>query len=113
MQPVIETEPIEETRGDDWLWPLALLGDDDAPVDLTGCTFDGAAIKWCDGALLLSLANGRLAVDAAAGSVTVTIARADTATVPDGQRARAVLPIIDSLNRKSTLLIIPIRVIAP
>jgi hypothetical protein len=113
MQPVIETEPIDETHGDDWIWPLALLGDDDAPVDLTGCVFDGAAIKWRDGALPLTLANGRLAVDAVAGSVTVTIARADNAVVPDGQRARAVLPIIDTLDRKSTLLIIPIRVIAP
>ena len=113
MQPVIETEPIEDTRGDDWIWPLALLSDNDVPIDLTGCAFDGAAIKWRDGALPLTIANGRLAVDAAAGSVTVTIARADTTIVPDGQRARAVLQIVDTLNRKSTLLIIPIRVIAP
>lgn len=113
MQPVIETEPIEETRGDDWNWPLALLGDNDVPIDLTGCVFDGAAIKWRDGALPLSIANGRLSVDAAAGTVTVTVARADNTIVPDGQRARAVLPIVDTLNRKSTLLIIPIRVIAP
>ena len=34
MQPVIETEPITETRGDDWIWPLALLGDNDVPIDL-------------------------------------------------------------------------------
>jgi hypothetical protein len=113
MQPVIETEPIIEARGDDWIWPLALLGDDDAPVDLSGCAFDGAAIKWRDGALPLTIANGRLAVDATAGSITVAIARADNTIVPDGQRARAVLPIVDTLNRKSTLLIIPIRVIAP
>ena len=113
MQPVIETEPIVETRGDDWIWPLSLLGDGDVPVDLTGCTFDGAAIKWRDGALALTLANGRLAVDAAGGLITITIARSDTGIVPDGQRARAVLPIIDTLNQKSTLLIIPIKVIAP
>lgn len=113
MQPVIETEPIEETRGDDWIWPFALLSDNDAAVDLTGCAFDGAAIKWRDGALPVTIANGRLAVDAAAGGVTISVARADTAIVPDGQRARAVLPIIDTLNRKSTLLIIPIRVIVP
>jgi hypothetical protein len=113
MQPVIETEPIIEARGDDWIWPLALLGDDDAVVDLTGCAFDGAAIKWRDGMLPLTLANGRLAVDPAAGAITVTIARADNTVVPDGQRARAVLPIVDTLNCKSTLLIIPIRVIAP
>jgi hypothetical protein len=113
MQPVIETEPIVETRGDDWIWPLALLGDDDAPVDLTGCIFDGAAIKWRDGVLALSIANGRLSVDAEAGAVTITVARADTGVVPDGRRARAVLPIVDTLNRKSTLLIIPIQVIAP
>lgn len=113
MQPVIETEPIDETRGDDWIWPLALLGDDDAPVDLTGCTFEGAAIKWRDDALPLTPANGRLTVDAPAGTITITVARADTGIVPDGQRARAVLPIIDTLDRKSTLVIIPIRVIAP
>jgi hypothetical protein len=103
MQPVIETEPIEETRGDDWIWPFALLGDNDVPIDLTGRAVEGAAGKI----------NGRLSVDALAGSITVTVARADNFVVPDGQRARAVLPIVDSINRKSTLLIIPIRVIAP
>jgi len=113
MQPVIETEPIVETRGDDWVWPLALLTDGDAPADLTGCAFDGAAIKWRDGALELSLANGRLSVDAPNGALTVSVARADTASVPDGQRARAVIPIVDALGHKSTLLIIPIQVIAP
>jgi len=112
MQPVIETEPIIETRGDDWTWPLALLTDNDAPVDLTGCAFDGAAIKWRDGVLDLSLANGRLSVDAPNGSITVNVARADTLGVPDGQRARAVIPIVDALGRKSTLLIIPVQVIA-
>jgi hypothetical protein len=113
MQPVIETEPIEETRGDDWIWPFALLDDNDVAIDLSGCAFDGAAIKWRGGELALTLANGRLAVDAAAGNITVTVARADNTIVPDGQRARAVLPIIDTLDCKSTLLIIPIRVIAP
>ncbi|MFZ0845981.1 MAG: hypothetical protein WAM62_09335 [Pseudolabrys sp.] len=113
MQPIIETEPIEDTRGDDWVWPFALLGDDDAPIDLTGCAFDGAAIKWRDGALPLTIDNGRLAVDAAAGAITVTVARNDNTIVPDGQRARCVLPIIDTSSHKSTLLIIPIQVIAP
>lgn len=113
MQPVIEAEPIEETSGDDWIWPFAFTDETDAAIDLTGCTFDGAAIKWRGGELPLTLANGRLAIEAAAGAVTITVARADTATVPDGQRARAVLPIVDTLNRKSTLLIIPIRVTAP
>jgi hypothetical protein len=113
MQPTIETEPIEETRGDDWIWPFVLLGEDNARVDLSGCTFDGAAIKWRDGALPLTVANGRLSVDAEAGAITVAVTRADTAVVPDGQRARAVLPIIDTQNRKSTLLIVPLRVIAP
>lgn len=112
MQPTIETEPIVDTRGDDWIWPLALLGDDDSAVDLTGCTFDGAAIVWRGGALDLTMA-GRLAVDAPNGIVTVTIARADTTQVPDGQRARVVIPIVDTLACKSTLLIIPIQVIAP
>jgi hypothetical protein len=113
MQPVIETEPIIETRGDDWIWPLALTDDNDAPIDLTGCTLDGAAIKWRDGILPLEIANGRLAVDAPAGGITITVARGDTSVVPDGQRARCVLPITDTLNHKSTLLIIPIQVIAP
>jgi len=113
MQPVIETDPIEETSGDDWVWPFQLTDDNDAPIDLTGCAFDGATIKWRGGELPLTVANGRLFVDAAGGSITVTVARADNTVVPDGQRARAVLPIIDALNRKSTLLIIPIRVIAP
>jgi hypothetical protein len=113
MQPVIETEPITETRGDDWIWPLALIGDNDLPIDLTGCAFDGAALKWRDGALDLTVANGRLTVDAANGGITVGIARADTRVVPDGQRARVVVPIVDTQNRKSTLLIIPILVIAP
>jgi hypothetical protein len=113
MQPVIETEPIVETRGDDWIWPFALLDENDEAVDLSGCTFDGAAIKWRDGALPLSSGNGRLSIDAAAGGLTVAVARDDTAVVPDGQRARCVLPITDTLDRKSTLLIIPIRVIAP
>jgi hypothetical protein len=111
MQPVIETEPIIETRGDDWIWQFALLDDDDAPIDLTGCGFDGAAIKWRSGQL--DLTTGRLSIDAPAGSITVTIAREDTGIVPDGQRARCVLPIVDTLNHKSTLLIIPLRVIAP
>jgi len=113
MQPVIETEPITETRGDDWIWPLALLGDDDAPVDLTGVTFDGAALKWRDGALDLTTANGRLTVDAVNGGLTIAIARVETGVVPDGQRVRVIVPIIDTQNRKSTLLIIPILVIAP
>lgn len=111
MQPVIETEPIVETRGDDWIWPFVLADANDVPIDLSGCAFDGAAIKWRDGALALD--NSQLAVDAPAGAITITIARADTLTVPDGRRARAVLPIVDTLNRKSTLLIIPVRVIAP
>jgi hypothetical protein len=113
MQPVLETEPIIETRGDDWIWPLALLGDDDVPVDLGGCAFDGAALKWAGGALDLTAANGRLVVAPAAGGITVTIARSDTSAVPDGQRARLVVPILDTQNRKSTLLIVPILVIAP
>jgi len=113
MQPVIETEPIIETRGDDWIWPLALTDENDAAIDLTGCSFDGAAIKWREGSLSIDAASGRLSVDAPAGSLTITVARADTAPVPDGQRARCVLPITDTLDRKSTLLIIPIRVIAP
>ena len=113
MQPVIETEPIIETRGDDWIWPLMLTDENDTAIDLTGCTFEGAAVKWRDGTLPLDTGNGRLAVDALAGAITVTIARDDTAIVPDGQRARCVLPITDALNRRSTLLIIPIQVIAP
>ena len=113
MQPVIETEPIVETRGDDWIWPFSLSDENDVAVDLTGCTFEGAAIAWRDGALPLSTGNGRLSVDAVAGGFTVTVARIDTASVPDGQRARCVLPITDALDRKATLIIIPIRVIAP
>jgi hypothetical protein len=58
-------------------------------------------------------ANGRLVVDPSGGIVTVAIARADTMQVPDGQRARAVIPILDSVAQKSTLLIVPIQVIAP
>jgi hypothetical protein len=113
MQPVIETEPIEETLGDDWIWPLELLDEDDNAIDLTGCGFEGAAIKWSGGSLPLTLENGRLGVNAEAGAVTVTITRADTALVPAGKRSRAVLPIVDSLNQKSTLLIIPVKVIVP
>ena len=113
MQPTIEIEPIIETRGDDWIWPFALLDDNEVPIDLTGCTFDGAAIKWRDGQLALDTASGRLVVDALAGAITITVARDDTTQVPDGQRARCVLPITDSLDHKSTLLIIPIKVIAP
>ncbi len=113
MQPVIETEPIEETRGDDWIWPFELLDEDDNAIDLTGCNFEGAAIKWDRGSLPLTIANGRLTVDAVAGAVTIIVARADTAAVPAGKRSRAVLPIIDTLNHKSTLLIIPVKVIAP
>lgn len=112
MQPSIETEPIIDTRGDDWIWPLELVGDDGSAVDLTGCTFDGAAIEWRGGALELTAA-GRLSIDAPAGVITIAVARADTLQVPDGQRARAVIPIVDTLAHKSTVLIIPIRVIAP
>ena len=117
MQPTIATEPIIETRGDDWTWPLLLLGDDDSAVNsavnLTGCSFDGAVIAWRGGALPLSIANGRIAVDAPMGAVTVSIARADTANVPDGQRARLVLPIVDTLAQRSTLFVVPLQVIAP
>jgi hypothetical protein len=112
MQPDIETEPIVETRGDDWIWPLTLTDDNDAAIDLTGCTFDGAAIKWRGGSLAIDSSSGRLSVDAAAGAITITVARADNVAVPDGQRARCVLPIVDTLNRRSTLFIIPIQVIA-
>jgi hypothetical protein len=113
MQPDIETEPIVETRGDDWIWPFTFTDDNDNAIDLTGCSFDGAAIEWRGGSLVLDSASGRLSVDATAGSLTITVARADNAAVPDGQRARCVLPIVDTLNQKSTLLIIPIQVIAP
>lgn len=113
MQPTIETEPIIETRGDDWIWPLTFADENDAAIDLTGCSFDGAAIKWLGGTLALDTASGRLSIDALAGAVTITIARIDTEAVPDGKRARCVLPIIDTLDHKSTLLIIPIQVIAP
>ena len=34
MQPTIDTEPIIETRGDDWTWPLMLMGDDGSAVAL-------------------------------------------------------------------------------
>jgi hypothetical protein len=113
MQPVIETEPIVETRGDDWIWPFTFTDENDTAIDLTGCTFDGAVIKWSDGALAVDSASGRLSIDAAAGGVTVTVARADNTQVPDGQRARCVLPITDTLNHKSTLLIIPVQVVVP
>src|SRR3569833_2627024 len=113
MQPVIETEPITETRGDDWLWPLALLGDNDVPVDLTGCAYDGAALKWRGGAFDLPLANGRLSVDAANGGVTVSCSLSDTSVLPDGQRARVFIPIFDTQSRRSTLLIGPGRGGAP
>jgi hypothetical protein len=113
MQPTINTEPIIETRGDDWTWPFLLTGDDESAVDLTGCGFDGAAIVWRGGALPLSITNGRIAVDAPAGAVTVSIARDDTTEVPDGQRAQLVLPITDSLAQRSTLFIVPLQVIAP
>jgi hypothetical protein len=113
MQPTIDTEPIIETRGDDWTWPLMLMGDDGSAVDLTGCSFDGAVIQWRGGELPLTTANGRIVVDAPAGTVTVTVARADTISVPDGQRARLVLPILDALALRSTLLIVPLQVIAP
>ena len=112
MQPVLETEPIVDTRGDDWVWPLELKGDDDSAVDLTACRFEGAAIKWRGGSIDLAT-GGRLAVDAPNGVITVVVARSDTLQVPDGQRARAVIPIVDTLAQKSTLLIIPIQVIAP
>ncbi|MGH6996278.1 MAG: hypothetical protein ACREES_11305, partial [Stellaceae bacterium] len=101
MQPDIETEPIVETRGDDWIWPFTLTDGNDTAIDLTGCTFDGAAIKWHDGSLAVDSASGRLAIDAAAGSLTITVARADNTVVPYGQCARCVLPMVDSLNRKS------------
>lgn len=113
MQPVLEAEPIEETRGDDWIWPFAFADANGAAVDLTGCVFDNAEIRWSGGTLPLSIANGRLAVDTQAGVVTVTVARGDNGVVPEGQRSRAVLPIIDTQNRKSTLLIVPIKVIVP
>jgi hypothetical protein len=113
MQPTIDTEPIIETRGDDWIWPLILLGDDDSAIDLTGCTFDGASLQWRGGELPLSVANGRIAVDAPAGAVTITVARGDAAVVPDGQRARLVLPILDARALRSTLFIVPLQVIAP
>jgi hypothetical protein len=113
MQPVIESEPIRETPGDDWIWPIEFRGDEDAPVDLTGCSFDGAAVRWSGGALPLTVANGRLAVDAPAGAVTVTIARADTASVPPQRGSRLVLPIVDTSGRRSTLLVIPLRIKTP
>jgi hypothetical protein len=113
MQAVIETEPIRETQGDDWTWPFALLDENDNPIDLTGASFDGAAIKWDGGALPLSLANGRLAVDTAQGAVTVIVNRADAAAVPANQRSRVVLPIVDTQDHKSTLLIIPVQIRVP
>lgn len=113
MQPVIEVEPIIETRGDDWIWPIELLGEDDSAVDLTGCTFDGAQIKWSGGTLPLTADNGRLAVDAESGAVTISVARADTLALPSGKRSRAILPIVDTLNRRSTLIVIPLKVIEP
>ena len=112
MQPSIEAEPIIDTHGDDWIWTLELVGDDGSAVVLTDCAYDGAAIKWRGGALDLTT-GGRLDVDAPNGVITISVARADTLQVPDGQRAHAVIPIIDTLAHKSTLLVIPIQVIAP
>jgi hypothetical protein len=113
MQPVIASEPIRETRGDDWIWPLRFRNAQDAPVDLTGCVFDGAAIKWLGGELPLTVQNGRLVVDPQAGAVTINVARNDTAPVPAGRRSRLVLPITDTLDRKSTLIIIRISIREP
>ena len=113
MQAVIETEPIRETQGDDWIWPFALLDENDDPIDLAGASFDGAAIKWDGGVLPLTLANGRLAVDAGAGAITVTVNRTDAAAVPANQHSRMVLPIVDTQDRKSTLLIIPVQIKVP
>jgi hypothetical protein len=113
MQAVIETEPIRETLGDDWIWPFELRDDSDAPVDLTGASFDGAAIKWDGGTLPLTLANGRLAIDAALGAITITVDRADAMTIPANQRSRMVLPIVDTQDRKSTLLIVPLQIRVP
>ena len=113
MQLAIATEPIREIRGDDWTWAVRLRGADEAPVDLSDCGFDGAVIKWLGGSLPLTLANGRLEVDAPNGIITVKVARGDTAGVPPGQGTRLVLPVVDALNRKSTLVIIRIAIREP
>lgn len=113
MQPVIDTTPIIETRSDDWVWPFQFLGSNNAPVDLTGCGFEGAAIRWDHGDIPLSVSNGRLVVDVLTGSVTVKVARADNALVPAGVLSRVALPITDSLGVKSTLVIVPIKVVIP
>lgn len=113
MQPVIETEPIIETRGDDWQRTFRLKGTGGATFDLTGYTVDGVAIKWSGGSLPLTQGNGRLSVNAAAGEIAIDVSRSDNPQVPDGQRSRLVLTLIDTLSRKSTLLIIPIKVIVP
>lgn len=113
MQATIATEPIIETRGDDWQRTLRLKGSTGTPVDLTGYAIDDVSIKWSGGALALTQANGRLAVNAAAGEIAIKVARTDNPPVPDGQRARLVLTLVDTLSRKSTLIIIPIRVVVP
>jgi hypothetical protein len=113
MQPVIETEPIIETRGDDWQRTFRLKGTGGAAFDLTGYAVDDVAIKWSGGSLPLTQANWRLSVNAAGGEITIDVSRTDNPQVPDGQRSRLVLTLIDTLSRKSTLVIIPIRVIIP
>lgn len=113
MQSVIQTEPIEEVRGDDWQRIFRLKGASGAPYDLTGCAIDDVAINWSGGTLPLTCANGRLSVNAGAGEVTVKISRDDNPQIPDGERSRLVLTLVDTLGCKSTLMIVPIRVIVP
>ena len=113
MQSVVITEPIEAVRGDDWQRIIRLKQADSTPVDLTGYAFDDIAIRWAGGAMPLTQSNGRLSINAAAGEIAINVMRDDTLPIPDGQRSRLALTLVDTLNCKSTLVIVPIRVIVP
>lgn len=112
MKPIIDFNTIEDVRGDDWKWNIELVGDADAPLDLTGYSISDAKLSWAGGSLPLTTDNGRIEITPLEGKIAIRIARADSVVVPFTKEVRLIIPLYDPDGNKSTVMIAVVKIIS-